>query len=145
VGGNKALKEKTGAPILIHADDAPMLAQLSASAAVWGMRVDDSPPPDRLLEDGDEITFGGITLKVIHTPGHSPGGISLFTPQDLFVGDTLFSGSIGRTDFPGGDYGTLIRSVRDRLFILGDGVRVYPGHGPDTTIGQERRFNPFFQ
>jgi hydroxyacylglutathione hydrolase len=145
VGGNKALQEKTGAPIMIHAGDAPMLAQLSASAAVWGMQADDSPPPDRLLEDGDEITFGGITLKVIHTPGHSPGGIALYAPQGLFVGDTLFAGSIGRTDFPGGDYGALIRSVRERLFVLGDDVRVYPGHGPETTIGQERRFNPFFQ
>ena len=96
-----------------------MLSQLSASAAVWGMRAEDSPPPERLLEDGDEIGFGGITLKVIHTPGHSPGGIALYTPQDLFVGDTLFAGSIGRTDFPGGDYGALIRSVRERLFVLG--------------------------
>jgi glyoxylase-like metal-dependent hydrolase (beta-lactamase superfamily II) len=145
VGGNKPLKEATGAPILIHSGDAPLLAHLADSAAVWGMRVEDSPAPDRLLEDGDEINFGNITLKVIHTPGHSPGGIALFTPGHLFVGDTLFAGSIGRTDFPGGDYGTLIGSVRDRLFVLGDDVRVYPGHGPATTLGRERQFNPFFQ
>lgn len=144
VGGNKALREATGAPILIHSGDAPMLAHLADSAAVWGMRVDNSPDPDRLLEDGDRVSFGGITLEVIHTPGHSPGGISLFTPGHLFVGDTLFAGSIGRTDFPGGDYGTLIQAVRTRLFGLGDEVRVYPGHGPATSIGQERRFNPFF-
>ena len=144
VGGNKALREATGAPILIHSGDAPMLAQLADSAAVWGMRVDNSPAPDRLLADGDRVSFGGITLEVIHTPGHSPGGISLFTPGHLFVGDTLFAGSIGRTDFPGGDYGTLIQAVRTRLFGLGDEVRVYPGHGPATSIGQERRFNPFF-
>ncbi|MBI5582646.1 MAG: MBL fold metallo-hydrolase [Deltaproteobacteria bacterium] len=145
VGGNKALQEATGAPILIHSGDAPLLAHLADSAAVWGMRVEDSPAPDRLLEDGDEIGFGGVTLRVIHTPGHSPGGIALFTPGHLFVGDTLFAGSIGRTDFPGGDYGTLIQSVRKRLFVLGDDVQVYPGHGPATTLGQERQFNPFFQ
>jgi hydroxyacylglutathione hydrolase len=144
VGANKALKDKTGAPILIHKADAPMLAQLSASAAVWGMQVDDSPPADRFLEDGDQITFGQITLEVIHTPGHSLGGISLYTPKDLFVGDTLFAGSIGRTDFPGGDYEQLISGVRKRLFVLGDDVRVFPGHGPATTIGQEKKFNPFF-
>ena len=145
VGGNKALKAATGAPILIHGGDAPMLAHLADSAAVWGMRVEDSPAPDRILADGDEIGFGAVTLKVIHTPGHSPGGISLFTPGHLFVGDTLFAGSIGRTDFPGGDYGVLIDSVRSRLFVLGDDVRVYPGHGPATTLGRERQFNPFFQ
>ncbi len=144
VGANKALKEKTGAPILIHRAEAPLLAQLSSSAAVWGMQVDDSPPADRLLEDGDKISFGEITLEVIHTPGHSLGGISLYTPKDLFVGDTLFAGSIGRTDFPGGDYDQLISGVRTRLFVLGDDVRVFPGHGPATTIGQERRYNPFF-
>lgn len=144
VGANKALKEKTGAPILIHRAEAPLLAQLSSSAAVWGMQVDDSPPADQLLEDGDQISFGEITLEVIHTPGHSLGGISLYTPKDLFVGDTLFAGSIGRTDFPGGDYDQLISGVRTRLFVLGDDVRVFPGHGPATTIGQERRYNPFF-
>lgn len=144
VGANKALKDKTGAPLLIHRVEAPMLAQLSASAAVWGMQMDNSPPADRLLEDGDRIAFGEITLEVIHTPGHSLGGISLYTPKDLFVGDTLFAGSIGRTDFPGGDYETLIAGVRARLFVLDDDVRVYPGHGPSTTIGEERRFNPFF-
>jgi hydroxyacylglutathione hydrolase len=144
VGANKALKEKTGVPILIHRAEAPLLAQLSSSAAVWGMQVDDSPPADRLLEDGDKISFGEITLEVIHTPGHSLGGISLYTPKDLFVGDTLFAGSIGRTDFPGGDYDQLISGVRTRLFVLGDDVKVYPGHGPATTIGQERRYNPFF-
>ncbi len=144
VGANKALKDQSGVPILIHKADAPLLAQLSASAAVWGMQIDNSPPADRLLEDGDQITFGQITLEVIHTPGHSLGGISLYTPKDLFVGDILFAGSIGRTDFPGGDYDQLIAGVRKRLFVLGDDVHVYPGHGPATTIGQEKRFNPFF-
>jgi hydroxyacylglutathione hydrolase len=144
VSGNKALKEASGAPILIHRADAPMLTVLSSSAAMWGMRVDDSPPPDGFLEDGDRVTFGTISLEVIHTPGHSDGGISLYTPKVLFVGDTLFAGSIGRTDFPGGDYETLISAVRKRLFVLGDDIEVFPGHGPATTIGRERKYNPFF-
>lgn len=143
VGANKALKDLTGAPVLIHRSDAPMLSHLSASAGMWGMRAKDSPA-DQFIKDGDRISFGQITLEVIHTPGHSPGGISLYTPKVLFVGDTLFAGSIGRTDFPGGDYDLLISCVRNRLFVLGDEVKVYPGHGPDTTIGYERKYNPFF-
>jgi len=143
VGANKALKDVTGAPVLIHKGDAPMLAHLSASAGMWGMRADDSPA-DQFLKDGDRISFGKIILEVISTPGHSPGGISLYTPKDLFVGDTLFAGSIGRTDFPGGDYDLLISGVRNRLFVLGDDVKVYPGHGPATTIGYEKKYNPFF-
>ncbi len=143
VGANKALKSLTGAPILIHQGDAPMLSGLSGSARMWGMQAEDSPP-DQLIKDGDRITFGQITLQVIHTPGHSPGGISLYTPKVVFVGDTLFAGSIGRTDFPGGDYDLLISGVRNRLFVLGDDVQVFPGHGPDTTIGYEKKYNPFF-
>ena len=143
VGANKALKDMTGAPILIHREDAPMLANLSASAGMWGMRAEDSPP-DQFIKDGDRIVFGQITLEVIHTPGHSPGGISLYTPKVVFVGDTLFAGSIGRTDFPGGDYDLLISGVRNRLFVLGDDVQVFPGHGPATTIGYEKKYNPFF-
>ncbi|MBF0476941.1 MAG: MBL fold metallo-hydrolase [Deltaproteobacteria bacterium] len=145
VGGNRALKEATGADLLIHAADAPGLARLSASAAAWGMAAEDSPPPDRTIADGDTICFGRINLQVIHTPGHSPGGVSLFTDQMVFVGDTLFAGSIGRTDFPGGDYETLISGVRTKLFSLGDEVKVFPGHGPATSIGEEKRYNPFFR
>ncbi len=143
VGGNKKLKDITGADIMIHVLDAPMLNHLSASAAAWGFSADDSPSPDKILEEGDTITFGNITLKVIHTPGHSPGGISLYTDGYVFVGDTLFAGSIGRTDFPGGDYKTLISNIRNKLFVLGDDVQVFTGHGPETTIGKEKRFNPF--
>ncbi|MBN1931071.1 MAG: MBL fold metallo-hydrolase [Desulfobacterales bacterium] len=143
VGGNRAMKDATGAPILIHPLDAPLLKQISASAAAWGLSADNSPPPDQALEDGAVISFGNITLKVIHTPGHSPGGISLFTDGYVFVGDTLFAGSIGRTDLPGGDYNTLIKAIRKKLFVLGDDVRVFTGHGPETTIGTEKRFNPF--
>jgi glyoxylase-like metal-dependent hydrolase (beta-lactamase superfamily II) len=98
-----------------------------------------------MVEDGDTITFGNITLNVIHTPGHSPGGICLLTGDYVFVGDTLFAGSIGRTDFPGGDHQTLLNSIREKLFSLDDHIRVYTGHGPETTIGVEKRTNPFVQ
>ena len=144
-GANRPLKEATGAQLMIHRADLPLLERGARSAAQWGLWVDDSPPPDRFLEEGDGIVFGDVTLQVLHTPGHSPGGISLYTDGMVFVGDTLFAGSIGRTDFPGGDYRTLIYSVRRKIFPLGDDVIVYPGHGPETTVGQERRFNPFFR
>jgi len=143
VGANKRLKEVTGAPILIHPLDAPMLNQLADSAAAWGMAADNSPPPDRELQDGDEVTFGKIIFKVIHTPGHTPGGISLYTEHEVFVGDTLFAGSIGRTDFPGGSFETLKESIQQKLFVLSDDLKVYPGHNQPTTIGVEKRTNPF--
>lgn len=143
VSANKSLKEATGAEILIHPLDAPMLNQLSSSAAMFGLSSEESPPPDRALDEGDAVTFGNITLKVIHTPGHTQGGISLHTDGAVFVGDTLFAGSVGRTDFPGGDSATLKLSIQNKLFTLGDEVAVYPGHMEATTIGQERRHNPF--
>ena len=151
VGANKRLKEVTGADILIHSADAPMLSQLSASAAAWGMAAENSPEAERQLEDGDTITFGSHTLTVLHTPGHTLGGICLYTEYNdaggakkaVFVGDTLFAGSIGRTDFPGGNYDTLINSIQTKLFRLDDDVTVYPGHMGNTTIGVEKRTNPF--
>jgi len=145
VGGNKRMKEVTGADILIHPGDAQMLEMTAASGSSLGMRVDNSPPADRMIEDGDTVSIGHITLTVIHTPGHSPGGISLHTDGTVFVGDTLFAGSIGRTDFPGGNHDLLISNIRDKLFPLGDDVRVFTGHGPETTIGREKRFNPFLR
>jgi glyoxylase-like metal-dependent hydrolase (beta-lactamase superfamily II) len=141
---NKRLKEVTGAQLAIHRADAPMIVNQSGQGLMWGMRIENSPAPDRYVDEGDMITFGDISLKVLHTPGHSPGGISLSTDKIVFVGDTLFAGSIGRTDLPGGDYDGLIRNVREKIFTLGDDVVVYPGHGPRTTVGQERRTNPFF-
>jgi len=142
VSANKGINAATGAPILIHALDAPMLQQISASAANWGLTAQDSPPPGRTIDEGDTISFGAITLKVIHTPGHTPGGVSFYGDGHVFVGDTLF-GSIGRTDFPGGDFRTLKSSIQDKLFVLGDDIRVHTGHGPETTIGREKRHNPF--
>ncbi|MFH1155882.1 MAG: MBL fold metallo-hydrolase [Pseudomonadota bacterium] len=145
VGANKRMKEVTGAELMIHADDQPMLEELSRSAASFGLRAENSPAPDRNLGDGDTVTFGNHTLTVIHTPGHSRGGICLHTDGSVFVGDTLFAGSIGRTDFPGGSYDTLISSIKNRLLCFDDATVVYPGHGPETTIGQERRLNPFLR
>ena len=143
VGGNAAIKAATDGELLIHASDAPMLAQLDQMAGAFGLSVENSPPPDRMVAEGDRIQVGRLTLTVLHTPGHTPGGISLHSNGHVFVGDTLFQGSIGRTDFPGGDYDTLIRSIREKLFTLDDGVVVYTGHGPETAIGTEKQFNPF--
>jgi hydroxyacylglutathione hydrolase len=143
VGANKKMKEATGADILIHALDAPMLGSLAQAAASFGLKSENSPPPDKTVDDGDIITFGKISLKVIHTPGHSPGGISLYTNGCLFVGDTLFQGSIGRTDLPGGNFNTLKSSIHNKLFPLDDNIRVLTGHGPETSIGKEKRYNPF--
>jgi glyoxylase-like metal-dependent hydrolase (beta-lactamase superfamily II) len=137
------MKEATGAELLIHALDAPMLGSLSQAAASFGLKSENSPAPDKTIDDGDIISFGKISLKVIHTPGHSPGGISLFTDGYLFVGDTLFQGSIGRTDLPGGNFNTLKSSIHNKLFPLGDNIRVFTGHGPETSIGKEKRYNPF--
>ncbi len=143
VSANGKIKDATGADILIHPLDAPMLGSLSTNAAFFGISVENSPPCDQTIEEGDTVSFGKITLKVIHTPGHTPGGISLYTDKIIFVGDTLFAGSIGRTDFPGGDFNTLISSIRTKLFKMDDDVRVFSGHGPETSIGSEKRFNPF--
>jgi hydroxyacylglutathione hydrolase len=143
VSANKSLKDATGAELMIHPLDAPMLSSLAASAAAWGMRSENSPKPDRLLEEGDTVDCGTISFKVFHTPGHTPGGISLYAGDALFVGDTLFAGSIGRTDFPGGDHDTLIRNIQTKLFALPDDTRVYTGHMEPTTIGREKKYNPF--
>ncbi len=130
IGGNKMLKEVTKAPILIHENDAPALS---------------NPPADRKLHDGDQIQIGNVKLRVIHTPGHSEGSIILIGADAVFAGDTLFAGSIGRYDLPGGDIVELKNSLRNKLLILPDFVKVYPGHGPVTSIGEERKYNPFLQ
>lgn len=145
VGANKKMKQATSAPLLIHADDAIMLSRLSIDAGMFGLRAENSPEPDQTIKHGDTIKFGNISLEVIHTPGHSPGGVSLFDGEHVFVGDTLFLGSIGRTDLPGGDYDTLISSIKNKLLVLGDNIRVFTGHGPETTIGREKKSNPFLR
>lgn len=143
VSANRKMKDATGAPISIHALDAPMLTSLSRSAAAWGLSAEDSPAPDRTIEDGDTVAVGNLNVNVLHTPGHTPGGVSLLVNGAVFVGDTLFQGSVGRTDFPGGDFETLRASIRNKLFSLKDDVTVYPGHNQPTTIGHEKRHNPF--
>ncbi|OQY01565.1 MAG: MBL fold metallo-hydrolase [Desulfobacteraceae bacterium 4572_130] len=143
VGANKRLKEVTKAKLLIHPEDEHMLSQLSKSAANWGLSAENSPLPDQKIIHGDEIVFGEITLKVIYTPGHSLGGVCLYTDGVVFSGDTLFANSIGRTDFPTGDHDTLIASIKEKLFLLDDDTIVYTGHGPETSIGHERKTNPF--
>jgi hydroxyacylglutathione hydrolase len=146
VDANQPLKEATGAPIAIHELDAPALSQPSQEAMFFtGNRLRRSEA-DILLKEGDVLTFGSYRLKVLHTPGHTPGGISLVLEDHpyVYVGDLLFAGSIGRTDFPGGDFDALTQAVRTKIFPLGDHYTVFPGHGPVTTVGQERKYNPFF-
>ena len=143
VGANKRLKDVTGADIMIHELDAPMLSELAATAGSMGLRADNSPPADRMLADGDTIAVGNLVLQVLHTPGHTPGGISLFTEGHVFVGDTLFAGSVGRTDFPGGDFATLKASVKTKLYVLDADVVVHPGHMGTSTVGREKQSNPF--
>lgn len=143
VGGNGLLVEATGAELLIHAADAPLLAKAGQHAAKYGLPASASPEPSRTLAGGEALTVGELAVGVIHTPGHTPGGISLLVEGHLFAGDTLFAGSVGRTDLPGGSFETLEASIRDRLYVLPDATVVHPGHGPDTTIGREKRTNPF--
>ncbi len=146
VDANQPLKAATGAQIAIHEADAQMLAQPSNEALFFtGNRLRTSMA-DILLKEDDVLTFGQYRLKVLHTPGHTPGGISLVLEDHpyVYVGDLLFAGSIGRTDFPGGSYEALIEAVRTKIFPLGDNYTVYPGHGPVTTVAQERKYNPFF-
>ncbi len=144
VMGVRGVKEATGAPFLIHPADLDIVRGSAAMAARWlGERVEPPPDPDGLLADGDEIDVDGVKLKVIHTPGHTPGSVSFYVNGLLFSGDTLFQGSIGRTDLPGGDYDVEMASIIDRLLTLPDETIVLPGHMAQTTIGQERQRNPY--
>jgi len=150
IGAVRDLIAATGAPLLIHSADAGDLGDaVTTGGAQFGF-THTAPAPDRTLDDGDVVTAGEMTLTVLHTPGHTPGGICLLaeSPADpapqLFSGDTLFAGSVGRTDFAGGDSRALSNSIACKLATLPAETIVHPGHGPDTTIGRERRLNPFF-
>ncbi len=143
IGGNRAVQAATQAKLAIHSADVPLLGLAASHAAAYGLSCDASPPPDRELTDGDLLQVGKIELRVLHTPGHTPGGVCLLGGGHLFSGDSLFAGSIGRTDLPGGNHDTLINSVRTQLMGLPAETVVHPGHGPDTTIGRERKLNPF--
>lgn len=145
IAGNKKLKQVTGAEVLIHSDDAEMLTNARQNLSIYIGKSIEFEPADRLLKDNEVIKFGSIELKVIHTPGHTPGGICLLANGVLFSGDTLFNESIGRTDFPGGSYSLLISNIKAKLLVLPDDTKVLPGHGPETSIGWERKMNPFIQ
>ncbi|MEW5766223.1 MAG: MBL fold metallo-hydrolase [bacterium] len=143
IGANSAVASATGAKILIHRADAPKLNEPYLNlSSTFGWEIV-SPPADRILEDGDIIWLGELKIEVIYTPGHTEGGITLKVNQSLFTGDTLFASGIGRTDLPGGSYQTLISSIKNRLLIFPDETVIYPGHGGSSTIGRERRDNPF--
>jgi len=149
VTGVARAKNALSVPLHLHRDDQFLYDAAPQQAAFFGLHCEPLPPIDHYYDLSKPLAFGAYEVTVHHTPGHCPGGVCLAIgakgapKQDLFVGDTLFAGSIGRTDLPGGDYATLIRSITHVLFAFGDDARVYPGHGPQTTIGQERRTNPF--
>ena len=138
------LRELTGAPFMLHDEDKPVLDWLQASGRMF-LGVDLPPPPDvdSSVAEGDKITAGNVELEVLHTPGHSPGSISLVATEAVFSGDTLFARSVGRTDLPGGDTEALVSAVQNKLFKLEEDMPVYPGHGPATTLGEEKIHNPF--
>ena len=143
IGANQSVKEATGAVLMIHEADLPLLQNARSSAQAYGLTVSPSPDPDKFLNEGDVFSVGEQSFSTFHVPGHSPGSICLLSDGHLFVGDVLFAGSIGRTDLPGGDFDALVEGVREKLFRLPADTIVHPGHGPDTTIGREKQMNPF--
>lgn len=149
VTGVAAAKRALNIPVYLHRDDLFLYERAVETGQMFGLTVEPQPPIDNFYSPGQKIPFGHYEVRWHHTPGHCPGGVCLQIGRigqpgkDLFVGDTLFAGSIGRTDLPGGDYKVLISSIRGVLLPMGDDAIVHPGHGPDTTIGQERRTNPF--
>jgi hydroxyacylglutathione hydrolase len=166
VGGLARLAQSTGAPVLMHAADLPLYENLEIQAALLGMPTPQSTKVDELLKEGESVRWGRFAAEIFHTPGHSPGSIALYLPADvsavaapqtaakdaadelaphLFAGDTLFAGSIGRTDLWGGSYPEILNSIREKLLVLPDRTVVLPGHGPATTIGEERASNPFLR
>jgi hydroxyacylglutathione hydrolase len=149
ITGVATAKRALGVPVYLHRDDLFLYDNAVEMGALFGLSVEQPPPVDVFYTPGQHVAFGTLEARWHHTPGHCPGGVCLELGRagvpgaDLFVGDTLFAGSIGRTDLPGGDTATLLASIRNVLFPFGDDARVYPGHGPATTIGQERRTNPY--
>ena len=147
VGGALKLKSLTGAPIYLNENDLPLLSMMAAQAAWIGVPTPDTAPPDEALTEGRRVGLDNYPAQVLHTPGHTQGSICLhFEPLKMVIaGDTLFAGSIGRTDLPGGNFDQIIDSIQTRLLSLPDATTVVPGHGPVTTIGAERKSNPFLQ
>ncbi len=147
VGGLADVKAETAVSIYIHPEAIPMLNVATQAANRWQMNIPEPPEPDEMLSDNQTLKVGNITLKVLYTPGHAPGHVAFYLPDYnvVFSGDALFRQGIGRTDLPGGDMPTLLASIRDRLLILPDETQVFSGHGPATTIGDEKRGNPWLQ
>jgi len=143
--GVKEMQERLGIPFYIHEADTSYLQTIQQQAEFYGMKTLGVPKADGYLSEGDCIEFDEVSLKVIHTPGHSPGGVCFLGEKDIFAGDTIFAGSIGRTDLPGGNYDELIHSIRTKLLTLDEDTAVYSGHGPSTTIGIEKQTNPFLK
>jgi glyoxylase-like metal-dependent hydrolase (beta-lactamase superfamily II) len=143
IGGVAAAKRETGVPVYLHTADAGLYRAAPMQAQGFGLQLEEPPEPDRELEDGQILEVGEGKLEVRHTPGHSPGHICLVGDGFAMVGDCVFAGSIGRTDLPGGDYRTLMDSINQKLLTLPDDTVLYSGHGPETTVGRERRTNPF--
>jgi len=147
IGGAEKLRSQTGAPVLMHQDDSFLAESLDVQAGWLGMAPVENPGIDIPAVEGDTVRAGSIEAHILHTPGHTPGSISLFIPAEkkLIAGDTLFQGSIGRTDLPGGNSAQIEKSIRGKLYLLPDETVVIPGHGMPTTIGREKRTNPFFR
>ncbi len=145
--GLKYLSEKYDIPFYMHEAERSLFKHSRDQAAFFGLKFEQPPEPSGYLEEGGELTFGESILRLIHIPGHSPGGVLLHSPEQKFLiaGDVLFRQSIGRTDLPGGDYDSLVNGIREKLFTLDPDTRVYPGHGPPTSIGEEMASNPFLQ
>lgn len=144
VGAVGLLRKSTGAPVHIHPDDVDRMLGARRQGLLFGLTIPNPPKPDVLVGEGDTVPFAGAEFRVVHTPGHTPGCVSYIVGKLAFVGDLIFAGSIGRTDLPGGSYETLLESVRRKVFVLPDDTVLLPGHGPTTTVGEERRSNPFF-
>lgn len=141
----KEVQEKLQLPLFMHRDDLPLLERLPYQAQMFGFPPPAPPRVDGFLTEGDEVSFGEVEMKILHAPGHSPGSIVLYGDDAAVDGDVLFQGSVGRTDLPSGSHETLLRSIHQKLMTLPDHTRVLPGHGDETTIGIERRSNPFLQ
>jgi hydroxyacylglutathione hydrolase len=146
MGANAEIVAATGAPLALHPAELPIL-QARGGASLFGVLVKESPLPDVELADGQVLQVGTLRFQVLHTPGHSPGGVTFYLEQEgvAFDGDVLFQMGIGRVDLPGGDWDTLMRSIQDVLFALPDETVLYPGHGPQTTVGREKRSNPWLR
>ncbi len=145
VGANKNIKEAYSIPLLIHKKDEKILTHALQSGFALMLGAKKSPSPDKYIEDGDVLHIGGSRLKAVHTPGHSPGGIVLVGDAFIISGDTLFNQGVGRTDLPGGDWDQLMTSIKTKIFPLDGELKVFPGHGPATTVGREKNSNPYIQ